>query len=451
MFALLSGNKVQEAVMECAVKLGFPRLASIIAACSTTHESKKCIAQQLEAWEKGECLTFMEENEVLLLQMLSGGSKQVFDRLEWKRRFGVFLWYRFASDRPLASVVKAFENFFSHLSSHAPPAHLTGVGSESEEVDFCFHVLKVFADSKHEARKMFRPESYGENQLDWHLCWFVRWAIARLPKRVAASFVRMIPPLATEASVGSALTVRFADQLETLGLWHWAVYIVLVCPDFVHKQHLVGGILDRNVGLSRDVFTGQNDDQEAFVESLAVAEWAWVKGALANARRLSLQSVKNYDKSNWTRVVSSVKLAVESGKKNEAFYECLHDLSPLVLSKVDAEHARSFAQILSAVGKKNNFLIAVQETALCPKGRPSNELVQASLDVTQEDLKNAWDDCTNDLQRHAVLVVGARLNEVRPAPSVVSQEKVPENYRSKNVWVHAHRYMKTFHGANGKK
>lgn len=52
------------------------------------------------------------------------------------------------------------------------------------------------------------------------------------------------------------VTYEYAYELETLGLWKWAVYVVLHLDNSVHKRKFVQDLLLKYVG---------TDDQYAFI------------------------------------------------------------------------------------------------------------------------------------------------------------------------------------------
>ena len=259
--ALLSGHRVQEAVEEC-LQHRYMRLAAIVAACATTHESKYCLSQQ--EWSK----EFVDAEERRVFQMLSGGNDEFFaaSQLGWIRNLGVFLWYRFAWDRPIASIFRAFDSF---MRKSGTPVN-----------DFRFNLIRLFSDPSQPPHEVLEPESYGDNPLNWRLAYMMRFALSQLPQRASAE-ARLVLPLASDAATGVRLASRFAEQLEQMGLWHWAAYVLLAEPHLppAAKQAAIRGLLERSSGST--MLREEGGDE--FVASLGAE---WVVQELARAKRL---------------------------------------------------------------------------------------------------------------------------------------------------------------------
>ncbi len=263
--ALLSGHRVAEAVQECVAN-NYLRLAAIVAASATTHESKMCLSQQ--QWSK----EFVDKDELLVMQLLYGGTDDFFlsTRFDWVRNFGIFLWYRFAWDRPVASVFRGFANFVRKTSPGQPV------------VDFRFNLLRLFADPATPPQEVLAPESYGSSPINWRLAYTMRYALSHLPQRAASSAgVRVIVPLASDAATGAKVASRFAEHLEQMGLWQWAVFVLVAEPSLSlpHKTAAVRAVLQRSSGST----LLRSEDGDAFVRDLQVD---WVSSELREAQLL---------------------------------------------------------------------------------------------------------------------------------------------------------------------
>jgi hypothetical protein len=183
---------------------------------------------------------------------------------DWLRNWGAFLWYRFACDRPVASVFRAFQHFVARSGSHIN--------------DFRFNLLRVFSEPSLPAHQILDPESYSANPLNWRLAYMTRFALAHLPQR-ADEQRRIVLPLCSDPASGSRLSFRFADQLEQMGLWHWAVYVLLIEPALLlpGKQRAIGDVLLRSCALPA------REEGETFVKELNVL---WLTDLLRSARDL---------------------------------------------------------------------------------------------------------------------------------------------------------------------
>lgn len=162
----------------------------------------------------------MDPDELAVFQLLSGGSDEFFvaAKFDWLRTFGAFLWYRFAPDQSIATVFRAF---CLHLER-----------CKIEVCDFRFNLLRLFAEPQLSASEVLVPESYGANPLNWRLAYMVQAALQHLPQRAlhGSGLLRFVVPLASERSVALALARRLGEQLESAGLWFWAVFVLRDLP-----------------------------------------------------------------------------------------------------------------------------------------------------------------------------------------------------------------------------
>ena len=268
LFVLLSGHRIDEALQEC-VSSDNLRLGAIIASCASTHESKRCLVDQLGIWNSA----LIDKHETLLLEMISGGNSNVFRTLEsWRLCLGVFFWYRFAGDLSVDSVMRGFENYF--LKQQPPVQHS----------DFCFNLLKLYSQPTLAGVDVFIPESYGSNPLDFRLAWTVRSALVHLPQRAKDNDAqRIVLPCASDGELGARLTSAYAAQLEQLGMWPWAVYVLLVCPDLQLKRTAVRAQLERGFG-------NATEDDESFLTSMAVGPYEWLSEEIGKAKHLAANS-----------------------------------------------------------------------------------------------------------------------------------------------------------------
>lgn len=125
-------------------------------------------------------------------------------RTTWTLIFSFFF-----PPQSIASVFRAFRLFAER--------------TKLEICDFRFNLLRAYAEPASSAAALIlRPESYGSNPLNYRLAYLARAVLRHLSQRDPAQLRRIVLPLASDPAAGLRLSLRFAEQLEAVGLWHWA-------------------------------------------------------------------------------------------------------------------------------------------------------------------------------------------------------------------------------------
>ncbi|NXP54369.1 NUP98 protein, partial [Heliornis fulica] len=85
--------------------------------------------------------------------------------------------------------------------------------------DVCFHLLKLYSDRHYDLDQLLDPRSVTPDPLDHRLSWHL-WEVLR-----ALNYTHLF-----RQSRG-VLGAGYAAQLESEGLWEWAVFVQLHEPD----------------------------------------------------------------------------------------------------------------------------------------------------------------------------------------------------------------------------
>ena len=110
--------------------------------------------------------------------------------------------------------------------------------------DTCFHLIKLYCDEKHSIADTIAPLSHTSNQLDFRLRFFYRVFFAFIFYLKIELFFSWHLAMALKAlnynqvSIECLETIHesYATQLQSLGLWHWAVFVLMHIAD--DKRHL---------------------------------------------------------------------------------------------------------------------------------------------------------------------------------------------------------------------
>ncbi|XP_038055472.1 nuclear pore complex protein Nup98-Nup96-like isoform X2 [Patiria miniata] len=303
-YSLLTGRQIGEA---CAVaqRSGDHRLALLLAQAGSTNETKKLVAKQLGDWHEMGIDKFMAPEYLRVYAVLAGilvlesahGTINTCRGLDWKRALAVHLWHACS---PVASVSDALEEYEtgflgqSALRRYCPaprPPYMENnpdlypeerdddMGAEFGEDwreaveeerfvvrDMCFHLVKLYADRSHRLERVLAPTTHTANQLDYRLSWHVLQALQAL------GFTHL-----SDQDLAH-LHTSYAAQLEALGLWHWAAFVLLHIQDDFRREYIVRQLLKRQCSLKR---SEENAAKERFLVNQLHIPPIWISEAKA--------------------------------------------------------------------------------------------------------------------------------------------------------------------------
>lgn len=270
-FALLSGHQIERAC-DAALENGDVRLATLLAQAGGDDEFREDLFLQLAKWREYRvdahiATAYRRVYEVLCGNVgLSEGLPAKGDRvdatediyiadgLDWKRAFGLHLWYG-TFQASLASMVSRYETGAQEPSSRtAPPLPLyvekPSTTSTSDDIawspsptdsaptDPLFSFIKLFTDPAHALEDALLPRNFGSSPLDYRLPWHLYILFSRVLRRRDFEDREMISregdqegdeDIVSEGNSQRAdmVTASYANQLEMTGLWQWAVFVLL--------------------------------------------------------------------------------------------------------------------------------------------------------------------------------------------------------------------------------
>ncbi|KAI9016066.1 nuclear protein 96-domain-containing protein [Hyaloraphidium curvatum] len=201
---------------------------------------------------------------------LVGGSLR-----DWKRVFGLFLWYEDGGSSSLAQVLRSYSAAYSTRGTGIVkplPLYLerTGSGSADEHLDVLFHLLLLSVSDRHLLEVALHPLNIGPHILDYRLSWLLYSMISRSYKfrefrdtKIDTVFLENRDGMALDGdaieqhagfqAVGGTtadnLTMSLAFQLERSGLWQWAIYACLFLSGADSRHQAIRELLCRNFPL----------------------------------------------------------------------------------------------------------------------------------------------------------------------------------------------------------
>lgn len=166
--------------------------------------------------------------------------------IDWLRNFGFFLWYNDCSSegafrhlfedfrkelsqnrsirKPIPMYLEQRRALSSSSSSADASANLIKTASEFESS--AFHILEIYSGDR-QFFKLFEPKSAVPHPLDHSFGWMVHSLLASKFSVINGNPHKI-----------SALAVNFAEQLEVLGLWEWAIYVLMTIPNFEQSKEV---------------------------------------------------------------------------------------------------------------------------------------------------------------------------------------------------------------------
>ena len=241
-FILLTGNQVERAC-HLAMEAHNFKLASLITQIGGSPEFRRDLASQLIVWRESIADAWIDDDIRKIFALMAGdvtvvqaststdpfqkaSELRIDDGLDWKRTFGLQLWYgNYLEDTFLASV-DAFE---ARTGMARPqPWYLEGAlkkkGSQwtiHNETDALFELIKLSVDPAYGLENVLNPRAYTSSPLDYRCVWHVYMLLSQVrdfssdPASLAAS----------------AVTTKYAAQLEALGMYEHAVFVLLHLDD----------------------------------------------------------------------------------------------------------------------------------------------------------------------------------------------------------------------------
>ncbi|SPO26226.1 related to Nucleoporin nup189 (SonB) [Ustilago trichophora] len=302
LFSYLSGNQVERAV-NAALDGGDLRLATLIAQAGGDEEVRADISEQLLTWRKEGVDAHITRDHQRVYELLSGNvlvskgtdsrtTKDPIDQvsdlaicqgLDWKRAFGLFLWYESPYEAPL-------EHSFERYEAQVAPSASTSAGiapplpwyRESSSLgatrlrqllqkaggydrDALFELLKLYVDPTYGLEPALNACAFGPSNVDARLPWHLYNLLSRvLQRRDFGDRIELglnpedmhdsddvddagTPKTQGNSARADTLASAYATQLELLGLWKWSAFVLLHLELSESRECAVKALLSRNV------------------------------------------------------------------------------------------------------------------------------------------------------------------------------------------------------------
>ena len=271
-FTRLTGNEVENAAA-AAISTGNVKLATLVAQAGGDDDFRADILLQLKLWKEQRIDAHISEPTRKVYALLAGivdvlegsgsgpgGARiescadvHISADLDWKRAFGLHLWFGQSIDSSIADVFDSYEAAWTGGGySVAPPLPWYSENTTSTEqkkkwnlpatADHCpdalYSMIRLFADQSTSLSATLTPLSFSASPVDYRLCWHLYVIMSRclrirdFPDR-GDTGLQFDPEENEDHRVeghspsADLLTNSYALQLEQLGMIQEATFVLL--------------------------------------------------------------------------------------------------------------------------------------------------------------------------------------------------------------------------------
>jgi nuclear pore complex protein Nup98-Nup96 len=266
-YVLLSGHRVEQAC-DAVLADGNVRLATLISQAGGDARFKEEINAQLQIWRQQRVDVQIDPYIRRIYALLAGlsdvlegsngpngenGSISLAQGLDWKRVFGLHLWYAQPLDATIVDVLDDYNRHWQDFSERtAPPRPWYQVNSSpqpplwnpppgAETFDVLFNLIRLYTDENLSLSSVFDPRSFSQSPADYTLPWHLYILLSRCMKYRDFSDRDKPDDEDTDQEVdrnegphaeghspsADLLTSSYAHQLEQLGLIQEATFVLL--------------------------------------------------------------------------------------------------------------------------------------------------------------------------------------------------------------------------------
>ncbi|KAL3289756.1 hypothetical protein HHI36_023151 [Cryptolaemus montrouzieri] len=242
-FNHLSCFNIKEAA-EMAMSANMPVLSLIIAQMHFSQKPKALITHQIKSWYSSMHVEHISPEFLKIYLLLSGSpfneSVSVCEGLDWKRAFGLHLWYFTNGGSPLQAVIDDYTKGFSCENYAVEPNPCYETADNSTSFDILYHILQLYKNPTYRLAKALNPSTYTYVKTDYQLSWLLLLFFQSVGIGLINEYEETL------------LHTSFSTQLEDYGLWDLAILPLLYLGDNFLKKKLILGILNRNLSTEDD-------------------------------------------------------------------------------------------------------------------------------------------------------------------------------------------------------
>lgn len=151
-----------------------PKLAALISQLSVTNRTKLFLQEQIECWYNSLTAEHINEETKKIYLLLSGipvkDEVNIFRDIDWKRAFGMHLWYVCPAGAPLEQAIDLYKRAFEEQGySECPNPPYERIGIEGSSFDVLYHILMLYRTRVHRLSSVLNPSTHTDDHLDYRL------------------------------------------------------------------------------------------------------------------------------------------------------------------------------------------------------------------------------------------------------------------------------------------
>jgi len=352
--ACLSGHKVADACAHLVLNNDY-HLATLVALIGSKDSMRKDMREQLNEWQKSRMLSEFSEPIRAIYELLAGnvcicdGSKGPEDRMEsfviskrfgldWRRAFGLRLWYGILSGDPIEIAVEDFAEDVAqdketsqpepwYVESKVPP--LWDDQDIGNREDLLWGLLKLYTFDNVNLEEVIRPENSQLSPLDTRLSWQLSQALCNTDAVRYAN---------DDEDRADRLTLSFASQLTNEGSWLDATFVLLHLTRDVARANSIQDHLAHHAG---HIGPENSPAFTTLTQTLKIpVAWVW------EAKALYMRSVEKNPR-------GEVECLIKAGSFSEAHRTFAKEVAPRAIVELDYDTLRTLLHGFE--GKKDNI------------------------------------------------------------------------------------------------
>lgn len=299
--AFLSAHNIADACGALVDGKDF-RLATLVAQIGGDTIMREDMSTQISHWRRLDMLSEMTEPIRALYELLAGNTcvcegkkgaledrastfviSERFD-LDWKRAFGLRLWYAIRAEEPIEVAVQKFIADLGQQERKRPlPWFLEESvgqdqdrGTEQGREDLLWGLLKLYTKSKGSGgpvklADVIMPQNASSNPVDSRLSF-------QLYHALRTRFLNDHSGIDISSETADQLAWDFADQLDAAGEWTWSAFVLLHLSSGEQRQKGLQSLLAHHASAIGDA---QSPIFKTLVAEFQIPEsWIWDAKAL---------------------------------------------------------------------------------------------------------------------------------------------------------------------------
>ncbi|CAG8670527.1 15681_t:CDS:1 [Funneliformis caledonium] len=249
-FAYLTSKQISKASLTAIKNRDF-HLASLISQLYGNDFVKECMNNQLGHWKETEVNNLISPNYSKFFELLSGNVFATTKGLDWRTTISMQMWYGCSLNDPFDEALAAYEEarksseniskpfvWYNQPFSDCASDHWAYLDSDKQIFDLHYHLMKLSTDSTYSLEDALLPRSNHVAPLDYRVTWLLHYMIAR---------VFHIRDFSNGGVTVDQTTLKFIFELETLGIWQWAVFIAMFINEPDVRKNVLYELLNRYV------------------------------------------------------------------------------------------------------------------------------------------------------------------------------------------------------------